>query len=119
MFASGAAKRGRKGGNGRNGFDDYPDAPTNKIKVPDQTSGDRCPCCFLGRLYSGESRKLIGFTGSPPIEVERQEKEVLRCNACGKEYMSHEKSLDKWDKRARSSVVLQSTKQNALHYVIT
>ena len=32
---------------------------------------------------------------------------MLRCNGCGIEYMSHERSLDKWDNTARSSVVLQ------------
>lgn len=52
---------------------------------------------------------MIGFTGNPPIEARRQEKEVLRCNRCGVEYQSHEKSLEKWDNSARSSVVIQKT----------
>ena len=37
----------------------------------------------------------------------RQEKEVLRCNACNHEFMSCEQNPDKWDNKARSSIALQ------------
>lgn len=63
--------------------------------------------CHKGRLYTGESRKLLSFTGNAPIEVSRQEKEVLRCNTCSIEFMSHVKNPVKWDNTARSSIVLQ------------
>ena len=38
--------------------------------------------------------------------MERHKKAVLRCNACGLEFMSHQQ-VHKWDYMARSSIVLQ------------
>jgi transposase len=66
-------------------------------------------CCGIGKLYPSESRKLLEFKGNAPIEVTKHEKEVLRCNACGREVMSN-KRIDKWTNSARSSVVLHKVK---------
>jgi len=53
---------------------------------------------------------MVGFKGSAPIKAIRQEKEVLRCNACSKEYIAEGKNIAKWDKTARSSIVLHKVK---------
>ncbi len=64
-----------------------------------------CPECGKGKVYPGTSRKLLEFHGNPPVSVERHEKEVLRCNACLKEYMSAQR-VDKWTPDARASIVI-------------
>jgi len=97
-------KKSRKG-KGKFGFDKYQDSPVNKIGSG-YKSGQNCPCCARGKLYSGESRKLLNFYGSPALSVNRFEKEVMRCNACGREFMSHQR-VDKWEDSAKASVILQ------------
>ena len=97
-------KKPRVGG-GRHGFDDYPNAPINNIGSG-YCAGDKCPLCNSGRLYKGESRKLLEFTGSSPIEATKHEKEVMRCNKCSHEFMSNAQ-VHKWNNTARSSIVLQ------------
>ena len=104
---AGKKKKRRKEGAGRRGFDDYPDAPINKVEVEDHESGDVCPDCGNGKLYKGTSRKMLSFVGAPPVAPNRIEKEVLRCNGCGKEFMSHTKNPDKWQHSARSAITLQ------------
>lgn len=101
-------KRGSRAGHGRYGFEDYPDARVQDIKVGDKVVGDRCPSCDRGKLYKSEGRKLLQFRGNQPVSVERYRKEVLRCNCCGMEFMSHQ-AINKWDKTARSAIVLQRT----------
>jgi uncharacterized protein (DUF983 family) len=68
-------------------------------------AGDVCPECEKGKVYPGTSRKLLEFHGNAPISVIRYEKEVLRCNACLKEYMSGQR-IDKWGPSARSSIII-------------
>lgn len=99
-------KRASRIGKGRYGFDDYPDSPITNIDIVDKKAGDICQCCNQGKLYHSEPRKLLQFTGNPPVTVERVKKAVLRCNSCGLEFMSH-RQVRKWDYTARSSIVLQ------------
>jgi hypothetical protein len=91
---------------GRYGFDDYPDSKTNYYDPDGMQAGDRCPCCSFGKLYKGEARRLLEFKASSPIEATRHLKNVLRCNACGHEYMSHDHIGPKWHKTARSNIIL-------------
>jgi hypothetical protein len=67
--------------------------------------GDRCPCCNKGKLYNGESRKSLEFTGNPPITATRHELKSLRCNYCQKEYVAQGRK-SKWQSSARSSIIL-------------
>lgn len=68
--------------------------------------GELCPCCKRGRLYAGQERKLLQFSGGAPVNVERFRKETLRCNSCIKEFVASGKIV-KWTDSARSSIVLQ------------
>jgi transposase len=73
-----------------------------------------CPCCGKGKLYKSEGRKLLSFTASSPVQVNRFIKKVLRCNACGLEQMS-KKTIRKWDPSARSSIALQKVMGMPFH----
>jgi len=98
------SRKSRKG-EGRNGFDDYPNSPTRVVHPP-YNAGDKCPECQLGKLYNGESRKSIQFTGNSPLMVNRLERKTLRCNKCGVEYIAAE-AHQKWTESARSAIILQ------------
>jgi hypothetical protein len=69
-------------------------------------TGDECPCCDKGKLYQGESRQTIQFDAAPPIQVQRYEKKVLRCNACGREQVPAQ-SIERYTPEANSSVIVQ------------
>jgi transposase len=84
------------------------------LEVDGLAEGDVCPCCGKGKLYHSEGRKLLSFTASSPVEVNRFTKEVLRCNACGREHMSNKK-ITKWDASARSSIALQKVSGMPFH----
>lgn len=68
-------------------------------------SGQICPCCSKGKIYSGTPRLSCQFSGNAPIEVNRYKKEVLRCNACLTEFMSDQR-IDKWTPSARSTIII-------------
>ncbi len=76
------------------------------MAVSGVSKGDICPCCNRGKLYHGEDRKLLQFTGHAPIEVNRFVKEVLRCNACNKEFIAGG-NIEKWTDSAKSTAVLE------------
>jgi len=59
-------------------------------------------------LYNSEDRKLLQFTGSSPVEVERYIKKVYRCNGCGRTVMK-KKNIEKWTNSSKSSIILQRT----------
>jgi len=99
-------RRKRKGNNGRYGFSDYPNAAIEYISLEDYNIGDCCPDCRIGKLYKGEHRKLLNFSGQAPFGVKRYKKEVLRCNACQKEYIA-KGVVPKWENSARSTAVIQ------------
>lgn len=64
-----------------------------------------CPDCSYGRLYTSSPRKLLSFSGTAAVNVNRYQKEVLRCNACLKEFMNKQR-IDKWTNSARSTIAL-------------
>ena len=96
----------KKRRNGRNSFEDYPNAAVNHITNADLSKGDKCPCCHRGKLYIGEDRKLLQFSGSAPVVAEKFIKETLRCNGCSTEFVATGKVI-KWINSARSSIALQ------------
>ena len=60
----------KKRRNGRNGFENYPNATVNHMTNADLKKGDKCPCCHKGKLYPGEERKLLQFSGNAPVVAE-------------------------------------------------
>ena len=48
--------------------------------------------------------RVRSFIQMIPVNVERYQKSVLRCNTCGLEFMNHQ-SVDKWTHSARSSII--------------
>ena len=96
----------KKRRNGRNGFENYPNATVNHMTNADLKKGDKCPCCHKGKLYPGEERKLLQFSGNAPVVAEKFIKETLRCNGCSTEFVA-KGNIVKWTNSARSSIALQ------------
>lgn len=72
-------------GHGRNGADSYQGA--KKVFVPHTTlkSGDPCPECEEGKVYTNKiPGMVVRVVGGPPIQATVYELEKLRCNLCGK-----------------------------------
>lgn len=91
---------------GKYSFDDYSDSPTNFIPVGNgMKTGCSCPECGMGKLYISDPRRLLSFSGNAPLTAERHIKEVLRCNACQKEFTNSQK-IDKWTNSANSTFAL-------------
>lgn len=80
------APKKRPKGHGKKGAKDYPDAPCIFHPHEKLKSGDRCPECSRGRLYTTEPGSVIQVVGSAPIQVEIHQPEKLRCNGCGRVY---------------------------------
>ena len=78
-------KQGKKRkGHGRNGASDYTGA--DKISVPntDLKSGDPCPDCLRGKVYTISIPKVVvRIKGNAPLGATVYEIEKLRCNLCG------------------------------------
>lgn len=89
-------------------FKDYEHADTTYLEPEDVCSGDVCSYCNKGKLYNSEDRKLLQFSGSSPVEVDRYIKKVYRCNGCGRTAMKHQ-NIEKWTASSRSSIILQRT----------
>jgi transposase len=91
---------------GKYSYNDYPDAQTINIPVGNGLeTGCKCPECNIGKLYISDPRRLLSFSGTAPVNVKRYSKEVLRCNACQKEFMNSQR-IDKWTNSARSTITL-------------
>jgi hypothetical protein len=56
----------------------------------------------------------LQFTGNAPVEVAKYNKKVLRCNACGHEFM-RSKKITKWTNGARSNIILQKVTGTPWH----
>jgi len=67
---------------GKNGRDDYPLAQC--VFHPHETlkTGDTCPSCLRGTLYSYGVGSIVRLTGQAPIVATIHEPEQLRCSAC-------------------------------------
>jgi transposase len=73
-------------------------------------SGDRCPECLRGKVYSvKEPATLVRFVGHAPLEATVFEMERLRCNACGQIFKADEPDgagPDKYDETAVAMIAL-------------
>src|SRR5207245_5588577 len=79
-----AAPKPKAPGHGRHAAKAYRGAP--KVQVPHTSlkSGERCPECQRGKLYTQrEPGVLVRLIGRAPIEATVYELEKLRCNLCG------------------------------------
>ena len=78
-----ATQSKQRKGHGRNGVDAYTGA--ERIPVPHSSlqSGDPCPECDTGTVYSMPPAVFLRFTGHAPVQAEVYECERVRCNLCG------------------------------------
>lgn len=77
----------KKPGHGRNGADAYAGAQRVTIAHATLQSGDVCPACAKGKVYTqAEAKHLVRIVGQAPIGATVYELERLRCNLCGEVY---------------------------------
>ena len=70
-------------GHGRNGARDYPGAQRIKISHESLKSGDSCPLCGKGKVYTQKTPAyIVRLFGRSPIGATVHEMENLRCNLC-------------------------------------
>jgi len=82
-------KRKKKPGHGRRGVADYPGADRIRTHHSDLNSGDSCPLCLKGKVYTMKDPKVtIRFEARAPVHATIYENEKLRCNLCGKIFTS-------------------------------
>jgi transposase len=86
---AGKPDKPRPPGHGRLGAADYPGAEVRFCPHDDWTSGERCPACARGTLYSMEPLVRLRFRGQPLVAVTRYDLERLRCSACGALFVAH------------------------------
>jgi len=95
-------------GHGRNGADTYTGAPKVAIHHTKLASGDACPECARGRVYTQRQPKtLVRVVGQAPVEATVYEMERLRCNACGQVFTAEEPEgigPDKYDASATAMI---------------
>ena len=74
----------KKPGHGRNAAAAYEGARRVQTAHPTLQTGDPCPACEKGKLYTQqEARVLVRIVGQAPIAATVYEMERLRCNLCG------------------------------------
>jgi transposase len=97
-------------GHGRNGAEAYKGA--KKITVSHQSfrSGDSCPECRKGKVYTlANPGLLVRIVGQAPIEATVYELQKLRCNLCGEVYTAEAPSgvgSEKYDATSASAIGL-------------
>jgi transposase len=97
-------------GHGRNGVAAYRGA--RQIAVPHASlkSGDRCPDCQRGKIYSQrDPGVLVRIQGQAPIAATVYELEKLRCNLCGEVFTAAAPDgvgEKKYDETAASMIAL-------------
>jgi transposase len=78
-------------GHGRNSAGAYTGARKVVIRHANLASGDGCPECARGRVYTQRQPKtLVRVVGQAPVEATVFEMERLRCNACGQVFTAEE-----------------------------
>jgi transposase len=101
---------GKRKGHGRTGADEFPGAAKVRVDHANLKSGDRCPKCPKGKLYSlKEPALLIHFLSSPPVCATLYECERLRCSSCGEVFTAEapqEVSVKKYDESASSMIAV-------------
>jgi transposase len=84
-------KSGSKPGHGRNGASAFSGADRKPIRHATLTSGDLCPECEKGKVYTQKEPKvLVRVIGQAPLTATVYELERLRCNACGQVFTAQE-----------------------------
>lgn len=74
----------KKPGHGRNAAAAYEGARRVQAAHPTLQTGDPCPACEKGKLYTQQEAKvLVRIVGQAPIAATVYEMERLRCNLCG------------------------------------
>jgi transposase len=74
----------KKPGHGRNAAAAYRGARRVRTAHPTLKTGDPCPACEKGKLYTQQEAKvLVRIVGQAPIAATVYEMERLRCNLCG------------------------------------
>jgi hypothetical protein len=95
-------------GHGRNSADAYTGARKVVIRHANLASGDACPECDRGRVYTQRQPKtLVRVVGQAPVEATVFEMERLRCNACGQVFTAEEPAgigPDKYDATATAMI---------------
>ena len=106
--SKGGSGGGRPKGSGKKGKEDFPGAKRRFHPHPDLNSGDRCPDCARGNLYSIDSGNFIHIKGNAPLEVTIYEREKLRCSGCGTIFTAPlpEGVNKKWDESADAMIAL-------------
>ena len=94
-------------GHGRIGAGTYVGARKVIIRAK-LASGDTCPGCARGRVYTQRQPKtLVRVVGQAPVEATVYEMERLRCNACGQMFTAEEPEdigPDKYDASATAMI---------------
>jgi transposase len=84
-------KPARKPGHGRNGADAFPGAERKPVRHARLASGDICPECEKGKVYTQkEPKALVRVIGQAPLTATVYELERLRCNGCGQVFTAEE-----------------------------
>ena len=69
-------------GHGRNGAAAYPGAPVVDIRLTDLESGDICPECLNGKVYSSPPKTIVKVLGQAPLAATIYRLARLRCRLC-------------------------------------
>lgn len=78
-------------GHGRNGAAAFSGAQKIAVQHAKLKSGDRCPECEKGKVYTQKQPKpLVRIVGQAPLAATVYELERLRCNACGQVFTAEE-----------------------------
>ena len=95
-------------GHGRHGAGSFTGAQKVAVRHANLASGDRCPECARGRVYTQQKPKtLVRIVGRAPVEATVYEMERLRCNACGQVFTAEEPpgiGADKYDATAAAII---------------
>lgn len=95
-------------GHGRNSTGAYEGARKVVVSHASLASGDACPECDRGRVYTQRQPKtLVRVVGQAPVEATVFEMERLRCNACGQVFTAEEPEgigPDKYDATATAMI---------------
>jgi transposase len=89
--AKAEAKKPPRPGHGRNGAAAFPGAQKVRVQHATLDSGDICPECETGKVYTLKKPKpLVRIVGQAPLAATVYELERLRCNACGQVFTADE-----------------------------
>ena len=94
--------------NGRHGVEEYVSAKTEDHSHKELGSGDHCPECKKGKVYSVDPGTHVRVTGSAPLAVTVHRTEKLRCNLCEKIFEADfpDKNAEKYDSTAKAVIAV-------------